>query len=134
MPNLKAVTAMIVSSFRAIPFAFLILVSTPAFSQTLEQLDALSDETADEQTGIALALKQTERGELLEALATIERVLTLFPGSAEARFNHAMLLCRIGDPQGALIEFDRLKDKEYPPQQVKQAIANCRIAAGERQS
>ena len=128
----KAVMPMIVSSFRAIPFAFLALVSIPASSQTLEQLDALSDKTADEQTGIALALQQTERGELLEALATIERVLTRFPGSAGARFNHAMLLCRVGDPQGALIEFDRLKDKDYPPGALKQAIANCRIAAGER--
>ena len=122
---------MIVSSFRAIPFAFLILVTTPAFSQTLEQLDALSDETADEQTGIALARKQTERGELLEALATIERVLSLFPRSAEARFDHAMLLCRVGDPQGGLIEFGRLTDKDYPPAALKQAIASCQnVAAG----
>lgn len=109
------------------------MVSMPASSQTLEQLDALSDETAVEQTGIALARMQTERGDLLEALATIERVLTLFPGSAEARYNHAVLLCRVGDPQGALIEFDRLKDKDYPPAALKQAIANCRTAAGERQ-
>lgn len=126
MPCLKAVMPMIVSSFRAIPFAFLILVSIPASSQTLEQLDVLSDETADEQAGIALALAQTERGKLLEALATLERVLTLFPGSAEARFNHAALLCRVGDPQGALIEFDRLKEKDYPHAALKQAIANCR--------
>lgn len=124
---------MIVSSFRAITFVFLILLSIPASSQTLEQLDALSDETADEQTGIALALKQSERGALLEALATIERVLTQFPGSSEARFNHAMLLCRVGDRQGALIEFDRLKDKDYPPGALKQAIANCSLAAGQRQ-
>jgi tetratricopeptide (TPR) repeat protein len=123
---------MLVSSFRAVPFAVLFLVSIPASSQTLVQLDALSDETADEKTGIALASKQTERGELLEALATIERVLARFPGSAEARFNHAMLLCSIGDPQGALIEFDRLKDKDYPVAALKQAIANCRIADGER--
>jgi len=132
MPCLKAVMPMIVSSFRAIPFAFLISVSIPASSQTLEQLDALSDETANEQTGMALARTQTERGQLLEALATIERVLTLFPRSAEARFNHAMLLCRVGDPQGGLIEFDRLKNKDYPSGALKQAIADCRLAAGER--
>jgi hypothetical protein len=122
---LKAVMPMIVSSFRAIPFAFLVLVSIPASSQTLEQLDALSDETADERTGIALARQQAGRGAWLEALATIERVLTRFPGSAEARFDHAMLLCKVGDPQGGLIEFGRLKDKDYPPAALKQAIASC---------
>lgn len=124
---------MIISSFRTIALAFLVMISMPTSAQTLEQLDALSDQTADEQNGIELARKQTERGELLEALATIERVLTRFPGSAEARLNHAMLLCRIGDPQGALIEFDRLKEKNYPPQALRQAIANCRSGTGEAQ-
>ncbi len=124
---------MIVSSFRAASAALLIIASMPAASQTLNQLDVLSDQSADEQTGIELARTQTERGELLEALATIERVLTMFPASAEARFNHAMLLCWIGDPQGALVEFDRLKDKHYPPRMLKQAIANCRSATGGNQ-
>lgn len=122
---------MIISSFRAIPFAFLILVSIPASSQTLEQLDALSDETANEQAGIALARQQAERGAWLEALATIERVLTQFPESAEARFDHAMLLCKVGDQQGGLIEFGRLKDKDYPPGALKQAIRSCQdVGAG----
>lgn len=124
---------MIISSFRAIPIAFLILLSFPVSSQTLQQLDALSDETADEQTGIALARQQAERGAWLEALATIERVLTVFPKSAEARFDHAMLLCRVGDQQGGLIELGRLKDKDYPPGALKQAIGSCQnIGAGQR--
>jgi len=109
--------------------ACLIAASMPASSQTLERLDVLSDQTAEAQTGIELARTQTERGELLEALATIERVLTGFPDSAEARFNHAKLLCWIGDPQGALLEFKRLKDKDYPSHALNQAIANCQSAA-----
>ncbi len=121
---------MIVSPFRALAAAALAVAGTPAASQTFAQLDALSDQTTDEKAGIELARQQTERGELLEALATIERVLTLFPRSAEARFNHAMLLCRIGDPQGAMIEFGRLKHKDYPPQTLQQAAANCQSAAG----
>lgn len=124
---------MIISSFRATLFALLILVSIPASSQTLQQLDALSDETADEQTGVALARQQAERGAWLEALATIERVLTRFPGSAEARFDHAMLLCKVGDQQGGLVEFRRLKDKDYPTGALKQAIATCQnLGAGQR--
>lgn len=117
---------MIISSFRAIPFVFLILVSSPASSQTLQQLDALSDQTDDERAGIALARQQAGRGAWLEALATIERVLTRFPGSPEARFDHAMLLCKVGDQQGGLIEFSRLKDKDYPPGALMQAIGSCR--------
>lgn len=124
----KAVIHMIISSFRAIAFAFLVLVSIPASSQTLQQLDALSDQTADEQTGIALARQQAASGALLEALATIERVLTRFPRSAEARFDHAMLLCKVGDQQGGLLEFSRLKDKDYPPGALKQAIGSCQNA------
>lgn len=124
---------MIPLSVRAMSAALVLLISVPASSQTLEQLDALSDQAADEQSGIALARNQAERGELLEALATIERVFTRFPKSAEARFDHARLLCRIGDPQGARVEFDRLKDKDYPSQQLKQAKASCLSAAAGRQ-
>lgn len=124
---------MIVSSFRAMAVGFLAVASMPATSQTLEQLDVLSNQTADEQTGIELARRQTEDGAFLEAIATIERVLTSFPRSAEARFQHAMLLCRLGDPQGALIEFGRLKDKDYPSNALKQAIANCRNTTGQGQ-
>lgn len=128
MIKLKAVVHMNISSLRVIPFVLLILVGIPASSQTLEQLDALSDQTADEQTGIALARQQAASGALLEALATIERVLTRFPGSAEARRDHAMLLCRVGDQQGGLIELGRLKDKDYPPGALKQAVASCQNA------
>jgi hypothetical protein len=122
---------MIISSFRITPFVLLIFISIPASSQTFQQLDALSDQTTDEQTGIALARQQAASGALLEALATIERVLTLFPGSAEARFDHAMLLCKVGDQQGGLIEFGRLKDKDYPAGALKQAIGSCQnVGAG----
>jgi len=88
----------------------------------------LSDQTADEATGIAFAQEQTSRGELLEALATLERVLTLFPESHEARFNHAMLLCWVDDPQGAEVEFARLDEDDYAPGVLQQARENCRSA------
>lgn len=95
-------------------------------AQTLADLDALSDQTATEASGIEIARQQTGRGELLEALATLERVLAQFPKSDEARFNHAMLLCWVGDPQGALVEFDRLDEDDYASGVLKQAQENCR--------
>lgn len=103
-------------------------VSVPLAAQTIEDLDALSDQTADEGSGIDTALQQTARGDLLEALATLERVLTQFPESAEARFNHAMLLCWIDDPQGAEVEFGRLDEDDYAPGVLEQARENCRSA------
>ena len=121
-------------AFKCIHAAFaasLLAASVPASAQTIEDLDALSDQTDDEQTGIALAQEQIARGELLIALATLERVLTRYPKSSEARFNHALLLCWVDDPQGALVEFERLDEDDYAPDALKKAIENCRISKGE---
>lgn len=107
----------------------LLLVTAPLAAQTLADTDALSDQTTEEAAGLALAGQQTERGALLEALSTLERVLALFPKSRAARFDHAMLLCRVGDRQGAEVEFARLKASEYAPGQLQQARAACRQQA-----
>ncbi|MHA7820028.1 MAG: hypothetical protein ACX930_10315 [Erythrobacter sp.] len=108
--------------------AIALVAGAPLMSQTLEQLDAIADRSADEQSGIAAAREQIVRGELLQALATLERVLTQFPRSAEARFNHALLLCWIDDPQGAVVEFERLDEDDYAEGALEQAVANCRAA------
>ena len=108
-----------------ISVAALLVSTTPLAAQSFEEIDILVQQAADEERGIAAAREQTERGELLEALATLERVLTQFPESAEARFNHAMLLCWIDDPQGGLVEFERLDEDDYEEGVLEQAIANC---------
>ena len=109
-----------------------LLVSTePLIAQSLEEIDILVQQTADEERGIAMAREQIERGELLEALATLERVLTVSPESAEARFNHAMLLCWIDDPQGGLVEFERLDEDDYKEGVLEQAITTCASATQE---
>ncbi len=125
---------MALSTIRAAILLFSLAVSAPLAAQSLEQLDALSDQTADEATGIATAREQVSRGELLEALATLERVLTVFPESDEARFFHAVTLCWIDDPQGADVEFARLDEDDYAPGTLQQARDNCRAATeGEQQ-
>lgn len=106
--------------------AHLLGVVTPLAAQSLADLDVLSDQTVSEASGIALARQQTERGNLLEALATLDRVLALFPNSREARFNHAMLLCWVGDPQGAEVEFARLEENDYEPGVLQRARTDCR--------
>ncbi|WOE75901.1 tetratricopeptide repeat protein [Alterisphingorhabdus coralli] len=121
------------TSFRAAFAAMIFVASYPLAAQTIDDLDILSEQTVDAETGIETARQQTERGELLEALATLERVLTLFPKSAEARFNHATLLCWIGDPQGAIVEFERLDKDDYAKGALKQAEAECAKAMVENQ-
>ncbi|TIX50731.1 hypothetical protein [Alteraurantiacibacter aquimixticola] len=109
----------------------LLAAGAPLAAQTLEALDTLSDRSADEAAGIAFAQEQSSRGELLEALATLERVLAAYPESDEARFNHAMLLCWVDDPQGAEVEFERLDEDDYAPGALQQARDNCRSATRE---
>ena len=109
------------------------LSAQPSAEQAFAELDALAEQTATEEQGIAAARQQTEQGRLLEALATLERVLTQFPESAAARFDHAMLLCWIDDPQGALVEFERLDEDDYEPGVLEQARENCGTVTQERE-
>ena len=54
---------------------------SPLGAETLDQLDAMSDRSANEQAGIAAAKAQAGSGGYLEALATLERVLAAHPKS-----------------------------------------------------
>ena len=101
------------------------LACTPLRAETLEQLDALSDQSNDEPAGIAMAREQGNRGEYLEALATLERVLAVHPRSHEARLIHAVFLCRIDDRRGGLVEIGKLKKKYYGKDLLAEARAMC---------
>lgn len=102
-----------------------VLASSPLAAETLEELDALSDLSVDEGAGIAAAKEQAERGEYLEALATLERVLAVHPLSHEARLIHAVYLCKVDDKRGGLVELDRLKKKYYGGDLLSEARAMC---------
>jgi Tfp pilus assembly protein PilF len=117
------------SPFRTCLAALLLAVGGVAFApssaETPEELDRLSDLSADEEAGINAATEQAERGEYLEALATLERVLAVHPKSRAARLIHAVYLCRIDDRRGGLVELDRLKEKHYEREQLAEARAIC---------
>ena len=102
-----------------------LLTCLPSNAETLEELDALSDASVDEAAGIAAAQEQAGRGEYLEALATLERVLAVHPKSAEARLIHATYLCAIDDKRGGLVEIGKLKKKPYGEQRLAEARAMC---------
>lgn len=97
----------------------------PARAETLEELDALSDQSTDPEAGIALAREQANRGEYLEALATLERLLAVHPKSHEARLIHAVYLCEIDDLRGGLAELGKLKKKHYGEELLAEARAMC---------
>ena len=122
------------STFRqcliAVALACGMLTCAPLGAETLEELDALSDLSIDEEAGIIAASEQAGRGEYLEALATLERVLAVHPKSRAARLIHAIYLCRIDDRRGGLVEIDRLKEKHYDRQQLAEARAVCAPGGG----
>lgn len=100
-------------------------------AQTFEEIDALSDIATDEQAGIKQASDQATRGEVLEALATLERVLATFPKSNGARVLHAVYLCDIDDKQGGVVELNQLKAKDIGEEALVAAYVRCGKEEGE---
>jgi uncharacterized protein HemY len=117
------------SPFRACLAGLALVWGVPAGSETLEELDALSDVATDEATGISAAREQADRGEYLEALATLERVLAVHPKSRDARLIHAIYLCEIDDRRGGLVEIDKLKERHYGKDLLAEARARCSSGA-----
>ena len=105
--------------------AALSLTVSAGHAQSFEEIDTLSDIAIDEEAGIKHANDQAERGELLEALATLERVLATFPRSNGARVLHAVYLCDVDDKQGGLVELNQLKVKDIGEEALAAAYARC---------
>ena len=98
-------------------------------AETVEELVSLTYPATDANNGLAQAREQIGRGELIEAMATLERLLIYHPGSKEAQLLHASLLCRVDDPEGAGVEFGRLRRKDFRRPQWDEARAPCNAAA-----
>ncbi|MFM5895423.1 MAG: tetratricopeptide repeat protein [Novosphingobium sp.] len=104
-----------------------------AAAQSLEALDQLVLASAKPADGLALARSQAGSGALLDALATLERVLLTDPGNKPASLLHASILCRIDDRDGAAAEFARLKAKDYKKPEWAAARAPCDAPEASRQ-
>ncbi|GIX18581.1 hypothetical protein [Erythrobacter cryptus] len=105
----------------------LLAVLWPAVSlaQSNDANERLIAASLIEAEGVALAREQAQGGALVEALATLDRVLARFPRSAAARLDRALVLCRLGDHQGGSVELARLKPKDYPAGLLDQAKGFC---------
>ena len=102
-------------------------VSIPALAQgdPATELDQLSGQTATMAGGLALARSQSEQGDLLGALASIDRVLMVEPAARPALLLRAALLCRIDDREGGLAQLSRLKKRDHPKADWASAQAVC---------
>ena len=104
---------------------------TAVHAETLPELDAMAEVAVDEEQGIAFAQEQSGRGEFLEAIATLERVLALHPKSQAARLLHAVHLCKIDDQLGGAVELGKLKQKSFAPELWADALQLCPLAGKE---
>lgn len=111
----------------ALLFAALLGTGAVVEAETLDELDVLSDRAAGERSGLALAQEQSARGEWLEALATLERVLAESPKSSAARLLHAVYLCNVDDRMGGAVEYSKLREKDYTRQDLAAVRAQCGI-------
>lgn len=101
---------------------------TAVHAETLPELDAMAEVAVDEEKGIAFAQEQSARGEYLEAIATLERVLALHPRSDSARLLHAVNLCKIDDQLGGAVELGKLKQKNFAPELWADVMKLCPLA------
>lgn len=109
----------------AICAAAMSFMPLPLAAETIEELDVMSDAAEDKELGMFLARDYASRGEYLDAIATLERVLAVHPKFDEARLLHAIFLCRIDDTLGAAVEFDKLRRKKYSDAKWNEALAQC---------
>ncbi|WP_209347819.1 hypothetical protein [Pontixanthobacter sp. CEM42] len=107
------------------------VIAAPISAETLEELDALAEITQDEEAGISLAQEQAGRGEFLEAIGTLERVLANHPKSQPARLLHAVYLCQIDDQIGGAAELAKLKKKHFLEETWQRATTICTLSGEE---
>ena len=101
------------------------LIAMPAPAESIAELEALSRGSATPAAGLALARRQIVSGDLLDALATLERVLIGHPQTRDAQVLRASLLCRLDDRAGSTAEFDQLRGRGFSESALSQAIAEC---------
>ena len=108
------------------------ICTTAALADDLADMDALSRATDAVAPGLELARNQSAGGDLLGALATLERINIQYPTAKEAQLLHASLLCRLDDKAGAATEFSHLKRRDYARNVWDEAIAPCAPPAAAR--
>ena len=102
-----------------------VALAAPAAVDPLATLDAQSRASDKPETGMAAAQRLWVAGDALGALAALERVMIAHPEAHGALLQHASLLCRLDDRNGAKVEFDQLDRREFPAAAWTGATAPC---------
>lgn len=115
---------------RLAALALLLMAALPAQAETIAELETLSRASATPAGGVALARRQIGSGDLLGAMATLERVLIRHPQALDAQLLRAGLLCRLDDRAGSAVEFGHLRGRGIPDRVWGEAAAPCNAAQG----
>ena len=118
------------SWIKTLAAACVIAGAAPTAAQTVEDLDRIVDASAKPAEGMAMAQTQVSSGALLEAIATLDRVLATDPKHKPAKLLRASLLCRVDDRSGAAVAFTRLKEKDYKKDEWAAALEPCKGKTG----
>ena len=118
------------SWIKTLAAACVIAGAAPTAAQTVEDLDRIVDASAKPAEGMAMAQTQVSSGALLEAIATLDRVLATDPKHKPAKLLRASLLCRVDDRSGAAVAFTRLKEKDYKKAEWAEALEPCKGKTG----
>lgn len=118
---------------KALASACAIASAAPLAAQTVEALDRIVDASAKPGDGLAMAQSQVSSGALLEAIATLDRVLASDPKHKSAKLLRASLLCRVDDRSGAAVAFTRIKEKDYKKADWAAALEPCKGKTGASQ-
>ena len=105
--------------------AALAVAAAPALADPVSDLDVLAEASGDPQLGIQLARDQIGEGDLIGAVATLERLLIRFPATDEALLLHAGLLCRLDDRAGAQAELAAYGRVRITDQAWSEVTAAC---------
>ncbi|OYY91997.1 MAG: hypothetical protein B7Y45_00445 [Sphingomonas sp. 28-66-16] len=97
----------------------------PAQDDRVAALDPIAEASTDVEAGMALAAQQSAAGDLVEAAATLERVLLLHPLAHRALIVHAGLLCRLDDAEGGRIELAKFLNPPVADPAWTAAIGAC---------
>ena len=108
------------------------LCAAPSSAETIAELEALSRGSATPGAGIALARRQMGRGELTDALATLERVLINHPQARDAQLLRAGVLCQLDDRGGSTAEFGQLRGRGLSERALDASIRECDALSRQR--
>lgn len=110
--------------------AFALFAAVPLAAETVEELDRIVDASAKPAEGFPMAQSLVASGAMLEAIATLDRVLAADPKHKPAKLLRASLLCRVDDRGGAAVAFTRLKEKDYKKDEWAAALEPCKGKTG----